>query len=259
MRNIFAPEWPDISSLLLPINLPNLIGQANWETQHLIGSLPVGQWEWQISQTWNWYFFLCISLSLFFFKHSSRWVTRVGPFGWFSADTTVNEMSVSLPKDSAGTNDYAGKPKCARCRHHGIIVPKKGHTKICPFLKCQCWKCYLITERTKIAALQREMKRAVKETRPGARRVNAQGDKAFGTSNPDGGAPSTSEPMCPPPAYPWSRPEAGGQPESVCRDSRDVLPSAGGKFTPLTKLILLIMKYETLSSTDWINVKWESR
>uniref|UniRef100_A0A3P9DKV0 DM domain-containing protein n=1 Tax=Maylandia zebra TaxID=106582 RepID=A0A3P9DKV0_9CICH len=118
------------------------------------------------------------------------------------------------------------RPKCARCRHHGIIVPKKGHTKICPFLKCQCWKCYLITERTKIAALQREMKRAVKETRPGARRVNAQGDKAFGTSNPDGGAPSTSEPMCPPPAYPWSRPEAGGQPESGCRDSRDVLPSA---------------------------------
>lgn len=198
-------------------------------------------------------------LSLSFFKHSSRWVTRVGPFGWFSADTTVNEMSMSLPKDSAGTNDYAGKPKCARCRHHGIIVPKKGHTKICPFLKCQCWKCYLITERTKIAALQREMKRAMKETRPGARRVNAQGDKAFGTSNPDGGAPSTSEPMCPPPAYPWSRPEAGGQPESVCRDSRDVLPSAGGKFTPLTKLILLIMKYETLSSTDWIIVKWESR
>ncbi|XP_005940963.1 doublesex- and mab-3-related transcription factor B1 [Haplochromis burtoni] len=145
-------------------------------------------------------------------------------------------MSMSLPKDSAGTNDYAGKPKCARCRHHGIIVPKKGHTKICPFLKCQCWKCYLITERTKIAALQREMKRAMKETRPGARRVNAQGDKAFGTSNPDGGAPSTSEPMCPPPggspekgapAYPWSRPEAGGQPESGFRDSRDVLPSAG--------------------------------
>lgn len=67
MRNIFAPEWPDISSLLWPINLPNLIGQANWETQHLIGSLPVGQWEWQISQTWNWYFFLCISLSLSFF------------------------------------------------------------------------------------------------------------------------------------------------------------------------------------------------
>ncbi|CAI5691361.1 doublesex and mab-3 related transcription factor 1 [Oreochromis niloticus] len=144
-------------------------------------------------------------------------------------------MSTSLPKDSAGTNDYAGKPKCARCRHHGIIVPKKGHTKVCPFLKCQCWKCYLIMERTKIAALQREMKRAMKEPRPGARRVNERGEKAFGTSNPDGGAPSTSEPMCPPPgggpersspADPRSRPEAGGQPESGCRDSRDVLPSA---------------------------------
>uniref|UniRef100_A0A3Q4HUI5 DM domain-containing protein n=1 Tax=Neolamprologus brichardi TaxID=32507 RepID=A0A3Q4HUI5_NEOBR len=166
-------------------------------------------------------------------------------------------MSMSLPKDSAGTNDYAGKPKCARCRHHGIIVPKKGHTKICPFLKCQCWKCYLITERTKIAALQRGMKRAMKETRPGARRVNEQGNLAFGTLNPDGGAPSTSEPMCPPPAGgpekgspadPWSRPEAGGQPEYGCRDSRDVLPSAGGKFTPLTNFVFkCTVAYNALS------------
>ncbi|TKS89096.1 Doublesex- and mab-3-related transcription factor A1 [Collichthys lucidus] len=37
--------------------------------------------------------------------------------------------------------------KCSRCRHHGIIVPKKGHTKFCPFLSCDCWKCYLITQR----------------------------------------------------------------------------------------------------------------
>ncbi|XP_047460286.1 doublesex- and mab-3-related transcription factor B1-like [Mugil cephalus] len=50
------------------------------------------------------------------------------------------------------------RPKCARCRHHGLVIPKKGHTKSCPFLGCDCWKCYLITQRTRISALQRNAK-----------------------------------------------------------------------------------------------------
>ncbi|TMS18007.1 Doublesex- and mab-3-related transcription factor B1 [Larimichthys crocea] len=53
--------------------------------------------------------------------------------------------------------------KCSRCRHHGIIVPQKGHTKSCPFLSCDCWKCYLITQRSRIAALQRTLKKAQTE------------------------------------------------------------------------------------------------
>ncbi|XP_056149800.1 doublesex- and mab-3-related transcription factor B1-like [Lampris incognitus] len=52
------------------------------------------------------------------------------------------------------------QPKCARCRHHGFVVPQKGHMKNCPFVDCICWKCYLVTQRTKIMALQRRMKRS---------------------------------------------------------------------------------------------------
>ncbi|KAA8586220.1 hypothetical protein FQN60_007789 [Etheostoma spectabile] len=66
----------------------------------------------------------------------------------------------------------ARQPKCTRCRHHGIIVLKKGHMKYCPFLKCECWKCHLITQRTRITALQRNPKKElnnaeIKEKGPG--------------------------------------------------------------------------------------------
>uniref|UniRef100_A0A3B5AEF1 DM domain-containing protein n=1 Tax=Stegastes partitus TaxID=144197 RepID=A0A3B5AEF1_9TELE len=49
--------------------------------------------------------------------------------------------------------------KCARCRHHGVLTPKKGHTKSCPFLRCDCWKCSLSTQRTRITAAHRDVVR----------------------------------------------------------------------------------------------------
>ncbi|XP_030597558.1 doublesex- and mab-3-related transcription factor C2-like [Archocentrus centrarchus] len=124
--------------------------------------------------------------------------------------------------------DNSGRPKCARCRHHGIVTLKKGHTKICPYIKCECSKCSLITQRTKIAALQREMRKTKKEQQPGA-------------GSGDGRAPSTSAPMGPQsgwapekgtPADPWGRPESGGQPVSGS-SRRDELPSTSGKRLPL--------------------------
>ncbi|MBN3316116.1 DMRTB factor, partial [Atractosteus spatula] len=54
-------------------------------------------------------------------------------------------------------------PKCARCRNHGFIVQLKGHTGKCPFYHCSCWKCSLITERTKIMASQRRLKKLQNE------------------------------------------------------------------------------------------------
>ncbi|KAM9500914.1 uncharacterized protein Hap1MRO34_006756 [Clarias gariepinus] len=47
-------------------------------------------------------------------------------------------------------------PKCARCRNHGFSVPLRGHAGRCRFARCDCWKCALITERTRITARQRE-------------------------------------------------------------------------------------------------------
>ncbi|KAL6489813.1 hypothetical protein MHYP_G00001580 [Metynnis hypsauchen] len=55
----------------------------------------------------------------------------------------------------------ARSPKCARCRNHGFAVELKGHAGKCPFLACACWKCSLITERTKIMARQRRIRRGL--------------------------------------------------------------------------------------------------
>ncbi|XP_041914176.1 doublesex- and mab-3-related transcription factor A2-like [Alosa sapidissima] len=54
-------------------------------------------------------------------------------------------------------------PKCARCRNHGFVVPLKGHSGKCQFFSCKCWKCSLITERTKIMATQRRLKKSQRD------------------------------------------------------------------------------------------------
>ncbi|XP_048208076.1 doublesex- and mab-3-related transcription factor B1 [Perognathus longimembris pacificus] len=50
-------------------------------------------------------------------------------------------------------------PKCSRCRNHGFLVPVKGHSGKCSWKHCTCEKCYLITERQKIMAAQKVLKK----------------------------------------------------------------------------------------------------
>lgn len=107
-------------------------------------------------------------------------------------------------------------PKCTRCRHHGLVVPLKGHKKRCPYLSCGCWKCGLITERTRIATLQRHL-------RPNTGQGPAEGGTGSPSALAGGSQPVTSGLTPPPPG------EAPGR--AVANrplDLRTRRPAAGG-------------------------------